>query len=157
MTTLQHIRNWSAAHHPRWFIIIRLGLGLFLMAKGINFMRDSTLLESLIYGNARAGIDTSDHWLPIIICWANLLGGFMILVGLWTRLMCLLQLPILAGAIVFINAQKGGFESENELGLAILALVLCIFFLIEGSGPLSLDGYFQRNRARGSHGDNLPG
>ena len=157
MTTLQHIRQWSAAHHPRWFIIIRIGLGLFLMAKGINFMRDSTLLEQLIYGSGKLAQDTSDHWLPIIICWANLLGGFMILCGMWTRLMCLLQLPILIGAIIFINAQRGGFESENELGLAILTLVLCIFFPIEGSGPLSLDGYFQRNRSRGSAGDNLPG
>ena len=156
MTTLQQIRSWSASHHPRWFIIIRIGLGLFLMAKGINFMHDSNLLDRLIYGGAEAA-ENNTHWLPIIITWANLLGGFMILIGMWTRLICLLQIPILIGAIVFINVQKGGFAPENELALAILALLMCVFFLIEGSGPLSLDGYFERNRAHGSHGDNLPG
>ena len=76
---------------------------------------------------------------------------------MWTRIMCLLQIPILIGAIVFINTQKGGFTPDSELGFAILTLVLVLFFLIEGSGPLSLDKYFERNRERGSHGDNLPG
>ncbi|HVS96318.1 MAG TPA: DoxX family protein [Puia sp.] len=155
MTTLQQIRNWSAAHHPRWLVIFRIGLGLFLMAKGINFMRDATLLDRLLYGSVPL-TDNATHWLPLIITWANLLGGFMILIGLWTRLMCLLQLPILVGAIIFINSQKGGFAPESELGLAILCLLLVIFFLVEGSGPLSIDGYFDRNRGRGSQGDRLP-
>ncbi len=156
MTTLQQIRSWSATHHPRWLIIIRIGLGLFLMAKGINFMRDSTMLDGILYGNATlANNDT--HWLPIIITWANLLGGFMIVIGLRTRLVALLQLPILIGAIVFINVQKGGFAPESELGLAILTLLLVLFFLLEGSGPLSLDNYFEMNKERGSHGDRLPG
>ena len=156
MTTIQQIRTWSATHHPRWLVIIRIGLGLFLMAKGINFMRDSTLLDGILYGNA-AHANNDTHWLPIIITWANLLGGLMILIGLWTRLVALLQLPILIGAIIFINVQKGGFAPESELGLAILTLLLVMFFLVEGSGPLSLDTYFERNREHGSHGDRLPG
>jgi hypothetical protein len=45
---------------------------------------------------------------------------------------------------------------QSELWLAILTLLLVIFFFIEGSGPVSLDAYFQRNRARGSQGRNLP-
>jgi putative oxidoreductase len=145
MSTLQHIRQWSAAHHPRWLVVVRMGLGLFLFAKGIDFMRDSALLEQLIYGKSHLAENTT-HWLPIIITWANLLGGTFLIVGLWTRLMCLLQLPILIGAIIDINAQRSGFDSGPELVLAILALVLVIFFLVEGSGPLSLDGYFERNR-----------
>ena len=52
MTTLQHIRHWSDTHNPRWLIILRIGLGLFLFAKGINFMHDSNLLDRLLYGNA---------------------------------------------------------------------------------------------------------
>ncbi len=154
MSTLQHVRQWSAAHHPRWLVILRVGLGLILLAKGINFMHDSALLEQLIYGKSHLA-ENSTRWLPIIICWANMLGGLMILVGLWTRLMCLLQLPILIGAIIDINAQSGGFEVGSDLGLAILALLLAIFFLIEGSGPLSLDGYFESNR-RSETGTTIP-
>lgn len=155
MTTLQQIRIWSASHHPRWLVILRIGLGLILMAKGINFMHDSSMLDRLFYGSTEQA-QNNTHWLPIIITWANLLGGFLILIGMWTRVMCLLQIPILVGAIIFIT-QKGGYAADREMGLAVIALVLTIFFLVEGSGRLSLDTYFYRNRERGSHGDNLPG
>ena len=154
MSTLQHIKQWGAAHHPRWLVIVRMGLGLFLFVKGISFMQDSALLEELIYSNHQLAANTT-HWLRILITWANLLGGFMLLVGLWTRLVAFLEMPILIGAIIDINAQKGGFAPESELWLAILVLLMLIFFLIEGSGPLSLDGYFDRNR-RSTTGTNMP-
>ena len=154
MSTLQQVRQWSAAHHPRWLVILRIALGLILLGKGINFMHDSALLEQLVYGNRHLAQNTT-HWLPIIICWANMLGGFLIMVGLWTRLMCLLQLPILIGAIIDINTQASGFQVGNELLLAIAALILVVFFLVEGSGPLSLDGYLERNR-RSTTGTTLP-
>lgn len=155
MTTLQHIREWSATHHPRWLVIIRVAFGLFLFAKGINFMHNSTVIDRLLYGNASAA-ENETHWLPLLITWANLLSGFLLVIGLWTRLVALLQIPILIGAIIFINSRKGGFEPGNELWMAILSLVLVVFFLVEGSGPLSLDAYFEKNRGRGSHGDKLP-
>ena len=154
MSTLQHIRQWSATHHPRWLVILRIGLGLILLGKGVYFMHDSALLEQLIYGNSHQTVNSSP-WLPILISWANMLGGFMILVGLWTRLMSLLQLPILIGAVIDISTQRAGLEVGNDLGLAIVALILAVFFLIEGSGPLSLDGYFEHNR-RSTTGTNMP-
>src|ERR1700753_3228824 len=112
MNTMQQIKTWSDTHHPRWLVIVRIGLGLFLMAKGINFMHNSTLLERLIYGGNYLA-ENQTHFLPILITWANLLGGFMIMIGLMTRLMALIQVPILIGAIIFINAQKGGFAPES--------------------------------------------
>jgi putative oxidoreductase len=152
MSTLQHVRQWSAAHHPRWLVILRVGLGLILLGKGVNFMHDSSLLKQLIYDNQHLAQNTTD-WLPI--CWANILGGFMILVGLWTRLMCLLQLPILIGAIIEINSHSAGFQAGNDWLLALAALIMSLFFLVEGSGPLSMDGYFERNRGSGA-GTNMP-
>ncbi|HEY4108274.1 DoxX family protein [Puia sp.] len=155
MTILQDIRHWGATHHPRWLVVVRIAVGLFLFAKGINFVRDTTLLDRLLYGSASLA-ENQTHWLPLLITWANLLGGFMLTVGLWTRVIALLQLPILVGAIIFINAQKGSFAPDSELGLAILSLLLMILFVIEGGGPLSLDAYFEKNRGRGSQGRNLP-
>lgn len=152
MGTLQHIQQWGATHHPRWFVVLRVALGLCLIAKGIVFMSNTAALEQLIAGSPmQKGVD----WLPIIITWANLLGGFFLTVGLLTRWAALLQIPILAGAIIFINAQKGFFAAGSELGLAFVVLLLLIFFLIEGGGPLSLDNYFYKNRGRHSQGTNL--
>jgi putative oxidoreductase len=156
MITLRHIQQWSATHHPRWLVIVRIALGLFLFAKGINFIRDSNLLDRLIWGNTLQA-ENNAAWLPILITWANLLGGFMLIVGLMTRLVALLELPIMIGAIIFINTQRGGFAPESELWLAILVLLLLVLFLIEGGGPLSLDNYFYKNRDRHSQGTNLPG
>jgi putative oxidoreductase len=153
MGTLRNIQDWSVTHHPRWLVVLRVALGLCLLFKGITFMSNTALLDQLLSGSPWAGYA---NWLAIVITWAHLLGGFMITVGLLTRLVALLQLPILVGAIVFINAQKGGFAAQSELGLALLVLLLLIVFLIEGSGPLSLDNYFYRNRDRQSQGTNFP-
>jgi uncharacterized membrane protein YphA (DoxX/SURF4 family) len=151
MGTLRHIQEWSATHHPRWLVVLRGALGFCLFAKGIVFMSNTVLLDNLLAGSPMAG---NSGWLSIFICWANLLGGFLLIVGLLTRWVALFQVPILAGAIIFINTQKEGFAMRSELGLAIAVLLLLIFFLIEGSGPFSLDHYFSRNRGR-SQGTNL--
>ncbi len=153
MDALQNIRQWSVTHHPRWLVIVRVALGLFLFMKGITFMSNATLLERLLSGSA---FSSSVGWLAIAITIANLLGGFMLTVGLMTRLVALLEIPILLGAIIFINAQRGGFAAGSELGLAVVVLLLLIFFLIEGGGPLSLDGYFSKNRGRNVRGTNMP-
>jgi putative oxidoreductase len=155
MNTMQQIKTWSATHHPRWLVLVRIALGLFLFAKGITFMHDTQLLERIIYGGQSLQENTT-HYLPILICWANLLTGFLLMVGLATRFVAVIQIPILIGAIVFITAQKGGYMPQSELWLAILTLLLVIFFFIEGSGPISLDAYFKHNRSRESQGRNLP-
>jgi uncharacterized membrane protein YphA (DoxX/SURF4 family) len=153
MDTIRSLHQWSITHHPRWLVFPRIALGAILHIKGIAFISNATILENLLSGSYWAG---HTHALQIIICTANMLGGTLIMIGLQTRLMCLIQLPILIGAIVFINAQKGGFAPESELGLAILALILTILFLVEGSGPVSLDAYFSRNKNRNDQGRNLP-
>ena len=118
-------------------------------------MRDSTLIDQLLYGRASLAEDQV-HWLPILITCAKLLTGLFLIVGLWTRFVAMLQLPILICAIIFLNSQRGGPSSQSELILAVITLLLMIFFLIEGGGPLSLDGYFEKNRGRGSQGRNIP-
>jgi uncharacterized membrane protein YphA (DoxX/SURF4 family) len=153
MVTLRSIQQWSVTHHPRWLVIVRVALGLCLFAKGITFISNATLLERLLSGSPMAN---SSGALEIIITFANLLGGFMLTVGLMTRLVALLEIPNLVGAIIFINAQKGGFVAESELSFAVVVLILLIFFLIEGGGPLSLDGYFRKNRGRNTQGTNMP-
>jgi putative oxidoreductase len=154
MSKFQDLRQWGTDHHPRWFIIFRIALGLCLFAKGISFMSNSALLDQLFSGNAYLSRDSG--WLPILITWMNMLGGFFLIVGLQTRLVAALELPIIIGAIIFINTQKSGFSSPSEIALPILVLLGLVFFIIEGGGPLSLDAYFYKNRDRESAGQSLP-
>jgi putative oxidoreductase len=153
MSTLQNIRLWGTTHHPRWLVVLRVALGICLFFKGITFMSNTALLDRLLSDTPWAG---NSPVLAILITWADLLCGFMLTVGLLTRFVALLQIPILVGAIIFINAQRSGFAIRPELGLALFVLILDILFLVEGSGPLSLDGYFSKNRERGSQGREIP-
>ena len=129
MGTLQQIQLWTASHHPRWLILIRVALGVCLFIKGISFMNNAALLDQLVQGSI---VSKTVDWLPLFITWAHLLGGFLIIIGLLTRWAVLFQIPILAGAVIFINTQKGTFNSAPELVFALIILLLLIFFFIEG-------------------------
>jgi putative oxidoreductase len=143
MGTLQQIHRWSLTHHPRWLVVLRVALGLCLFIKGISFLINTSTLEELVRGSLVA--NRSD-WLVIGITWTHLLGGFLIIIGLLTRWAVLLQIPILMGAIIFINTRREAFGSF-ELPFALIVLVLLIIFLIEGGGPLSLDNFFSKHQA----------
>jgi len=95
-------------------------------------------LEQQIQGTV---LSNDASWLAIVITWGHLLGGFFIIVGLRTRWAALSQIPILIGAIVLVNLQGTG--QGTELLFSIIILLMLIFFLIEGSGRISLDYMFK--------------
>lgn len=143
MGTLQQIHRWSLAHHPRWLVVLRVALGICLFFKGIFFLANTSTLEELVRGSLVAN---RADWMVIFITWSHLLGGFLIIIGLLTRWAVLLQIPILMGAIVFINTQRDAFGAF-ELPFAFIILLLLILFLIEGGGPISLDNFFSKHQA----------
>jgi putative oxidoreductase len=153
MSTYRDIKRWGDHHHPRWFVILRVALGVALFIKGIAFMNNNVLLKEMFAGTS---LSDDSGWLPILITWMNLLGGTLLMLGIQTRLVAILELPIVIGAIVVINVQKTLFAAQSELGLAFLALALLIFFIVEGGGPLSLDGYWSKNKDTRSTGTRMP-
>lgn len=69
----------------------------------------------------------------------------MILVGLLTRFMALIQIPIILGAIVFVNMTTDSNKiNQGELPLSFLMLVLVIVFFVEGGGYMSLDNMIRK-------------
>ena len=145
MSLLHQMNEWSSKHHPKWLVFLRVVLGLFLFIKGIDFIQNSVLLSDTI---SQTSFIKNASWLTTLIPWLHLLGGAMLLAGLFTRLFCLVQIPILIGAIIFVNAKKGIFAGESDLMFSVIILILLVFFFIEGGGPLSLDN-FLRNPKKG--------
>ena len=143
MNYLNQINDWSDKHNPTWLVVIRVALGLCLFIKGFGFIQNTALLEKYILTTSLA---ESVSWLSTIIPWVHLLGGSMIIAGLFTRWAALVQIPILIGAVFFVNAKKGIFAGESDLLFSIIILVLLLFFVVEGSGRLSLDHYFATSR-----------
>lgn len=138
MSLMQQMDAWSSKHHPKWLVILRVALGLCLFFKGFGFIQNSVELTSFF---AATSYFSKATWLNTVIPWVHLLGGTMIIVGLFTRAWCLVQIPILIGAIFFVNA--GVFEGQSDIMFPIIILLLLIFFFIEGGGPISLDNYFR--------------
>ena len=70
----------------------------------------------------------------------------MILLGVYTRFACLIQLPILIGAVFLVNAPKGflSLGQHMELWLSILVLVGLITFVVFGAGKFSVDAIRRR-------------
>jgi len=140
MSFLHQMNEWSSKNHPKWLVFLRVALGLCLFIKGIGFIQNSVLLSDSI---SQTSFIKNASWLTTLIPWLHLLGGAMILAGLFTRLWCLIQIPILIGAIIFVNAKRGIFAGESDLMFSVIILILLVFFFIEGGGPLSLDNFLR--------------
>ncbi len=140
MNLMNQMDQWSRKHHPKWLVLLRIVLGIALLLKGFEFIQHSVEITGLVEGGS---VIQKATWLNSFIPWIHILGGSMILVGLFTRFWTLMQIPILLGAIYFINASTGVFAGEPNIMFPIIILILLVFFLIEGGGPISLDNYFR--------------
>src|SRR5688500_454376 len=138
MNLAQRLELWGETHHPRWMDIVRIVLGIFLISKGIEFLQNMSMLMNLMTNslsfNAFLLIMLSHY-----IVFAHLLGGVLITLGLLTRFACLIQLPILIGAVLFVNYSAGVLNPFSELLVSIIVLLLLIYFLIAGNGRWSFD------------------
>lgn len=123
--------------------MFRITLGFIILWKGFTFFKDSVTVETMLKSGSLEMLGNNSQVIAFIITYINLLGGFFILVGLFTRWMCLIQIPIIIGAIFFVNSKAGMSLSNTELVLAVIVLILLIVFAIKGSGVLSADEYFK--------------
>jgi putative oxidoreductase len=142
MYLIDKIDAWSERHHPKWIDFLRILLGLILIAKGCYFIMHA---DTIIFMLQQSSI----HLIPVgiahYVAMAHIVGGLMIAVGLLTRISVLSQLPILIGAVFFVNLPNGIASGNAETELSILVLFLLVFFLIEGSGPFSVDNYIRKH------------
>lgn len=136
MNYLQRIEHWGDAHHPKYLDLLRMALGVFLCFKGVEFASNNTLLNELIDRN----VPFSSFMLILLghyVIFAHIMGGFLLALGLLTRFACLIQIPILIGAIIFVNFDLTNHFAETLISLLVLGLL--VYFTIIGSGPWSLD------------------
>jgi uncharacterized membrane protein YphA (DoxX/SURF4 family) len=63
----------------------------------------------------------------------------LLALGLLTRLVALVQIPILAGAVFIVHRQDGLFALGQSLEFSALVLFLLCVVFVSGAGRLSLD------------------
>lgn len=141
MNYLQRVEFWGDHHHPKWLDLLRIALGVFLCFKGIEFANNMNLVEDMMSRK----VPFSSFMLILLshyILFAHIMGGFLLAVGLLTRFACILQIPVLIGAIIFINASM--LRPFSEIFLSLLILMMLVYFLVIGGGPWSLDRVIDR-------------
>ncbi|SIT76962.1 DoxX family protein [Pontibacter indicus] len=138
---MHRIEHWADTHHPVWVDFVRMALGIFLFVKGVMFIQDTEALQNIMR-------DSQFQWVSFgmahYVAFAHLVGGLLIAMGLVTRIAILFQIPILLGAVFFINPQRGFYSENTELWSSIVVLILLFVFLILGSGRLSVDNLISR-------------
>ena len=120
--------------YPKWLVVLRILLGILLFMKGIQFIYDNNLLQQVFRNQSTL---REYNWLQTIIPWVHLLGGVFIIIGMFTRLAVVAQLPILFGAILFSQEKINSIALNSSLAYAIVVLVLLLIFLFVGNGPVS--------------------
>lgn len=133
MTTIKSLNKWANAHSYYPLDILRIALGVFLFIKGVDFMSDPIKMAEVMrpFQNMPGGMMIIHYVAP-----AHFMGGLLIVFGLLTRWAVIAQLPILIGAVAvnFI-----GEMNTNNLIVASIILLACIFFSFYGSGKHSVD------------------
>lgn len=138
MNYLQRIEHWGDRHHPKWMDIVRIALGIFLMWKGKEFVENMSMMIDLMSSK----VSFNSFLMMLLghyIVFAHLLGGFLLVIGVLTRFACIIQIPILLGAVFFINSSGDVLRPFAELYISILVLLLLIYFLIVGNGVWSFN------------------
>lgn len=143
MNIIQKVEAWGDAHQSKWFSVIRVLLGLIILIKGVSFIQNTTAISEMI---ANSAVSFYAVALAHIVALSHLMGGILIILGLLTRVAVLFQIPILLGAVIFINAQRGFFSMESELGISLLVLALLFFFWVYGSGSYSVDEFMRKHK-----------
>lgn len=139
MKTIVRMNKWANAHTSIALDVLRIGLGIFLFWKGIQFAGQTKELVHLINPDDP---DSMTLILAHYIAMSHFSGGILVVVGLLTRLSLAFQYPILIGAVI-INFT--GVMDISALIQAIAAFLVATFFLIVGSGKHSVDYTLKMN------------
>lgn len=136
--------QWLVEYRHYSIEVLRIILGILLFYKGYYFVENIDVIYGLIEDNLQISSFVIAHYVVA----AHLVGGLMIIFGLFTRLTVAVQLPILMGAVFFINPRNIYLDTASELEYSILVLVLLIVFFFYGGGKWSLDHQIIRRKER---------
>jgi len=136
---LQKWKSWAESRRELWLDCVRiyLGIGLFVRGLILVFNVKTDLFDDLLVRTTQSWVVSAAvlHYVSL----AHFVGGAMLALGFLTRLAALVQMPILAGAVLFVHRGEGLLAVTQSLEFAALVFFLLAVFLVNGAGRLSLD------------------
>lgn len=130
--------------YPLFFVILRIALGLILAFRGLYYLTSIQPLYYLIKDSSLSRLNINMP-LALFVCWVHILGGTFIILGFLTKISAWAQIPVLLGAVFFINLNNGSAHSFPELLLSVVVLLLLILFALAGGGRISMDQYAKKH------------
>jgi putative oxidoreductase len=127
-----------AAWTPRALSVLRIMTGLLFLEHGTQKL---------------LGFPPSEHAFPALFSLIGvqgileLIGGFLILIGLLTRPVAFILAGDMAVAYFMAHAPKGFFPTLNGGQLAILFCFVFLYLVFAGGGEWSVDEQLSRNRS----------
>lgn len=137
MNKIEQLEKWGDSHHPKYLDVIRIILGIFLIWRGIQFLMNMALINDLLKANFSFGA-FSVMLIGHYVVFAHIVGGILMALGIFTRFGCLIQIPIMIGAIIFVHSQEM-FKPYSEMFLSVMVLLLLMYFTIVGNGPWAIN------------------
>ncbi len=136
---------------PTWGPLpLRLGLGAIFIAHGaqkVFGVWGGSGLKAFTSGDAPLSLQPAWMWMGAA-AFAELLGGVLVLLGLFTRAGAFLIASTMLVAVFGVH-WKGGFFLQNKgYEYALLCLLASVALLVTGGGRFSLDDRFVHPRYR---------
>jgi putative oxidoreductase len=125
---------------PLGLLTLRVVLGAIMIAHGYHkvfggLSKHAAFVHSL-------GVPT---WLGYVSAFAELIGGILLVGGLFTRIAAIAICTNLLVAVFKVHLHQG-LEGGYEYPLALAAMAFALIFF--GSGPVSLDWVFGKGGGR---------
>jgi putative oxidoreductase len=121
---------------PRVLSLLRIMTALLLLQFGLAKHIGFPVFEYL--NNVQA------YSLPWIAGLLELVGGALLLIGLFTRPVAFILSGLMAFAYFLGHAPRGFYPLTNGGNLAVLLCFVCLYFAAAGGGALGLDALLGR-------------
>ncbi|WP_461453041.1 DoxX family membrane protein [Mucilaginibacter sp.] len=133
------IKIWGE-NHPKWVDYLRIILGLILIWRGVSFLMNLDLLDLYLKQTGVddiLGLSISINFLAQLIVILNIFGGICIALNIYARMFSLFNLPVILGAVFFVNMRQDGFNPHSQFWIPLVVLVCIVSFLfLENKQPV---------------------
>ena len=142
MSAITAMEDWADHHHVMWMDLLRVFLGLVLIVKGVSFAEHQEVVAHLL---ENTNIEYLAFMAAQYLILVNIGGGLLIMFGLLTRPAVIINLPVLIGAVFFVNMPQGFTAFNADLWISASVLILLCVFLFYGDGDLSAEKYIEKH------------
>ncbi len=136
MELLDDLKRWLDGHRHLAMDLVRIYLGIGLMVMGVEFILER---QALVGSLSASSISWSAGALAHLVILVHLGAGLMLTLGLYTRLAAAAFVPLVIGALLFVQGPASWVAVHTDFKFSLLILALLLALTVRGSGPLSVD------------------